>query len=269
MSLAPVIAVTAPSTAAVTTPRRRRKDARPAELLEAALGVFVEKGFAASRVDDVAARAGVSKGTLYLYYPSKESLLEAVIRHHLSLPIASGAEAFAGYRGPMSTLIREALTPVWLHIVEGPAAAVIKLVVTEVRNFPGIAGFYAREVIEPAQRLIGSAIERGIARREFRRVDVADTVRSIVLPMVALCMYRHSFAACVPPCMPPMTRGEMQRFIDHHLDLVLRGLARAPSVEARAAPAPSRARASEPAPARSAAKPLPRRRRPSSPRKAA
>ncbi len=219
------ISVLAPQPHGAPPPRRRRKEARPAEIIDAALEVFVEKGFAASRIDDVAARAGVSKGTLYLYYASKESLLKAVIRHHLSLPIISGAEAFTGYRGPMSTLLREALVPAWLSIVEGPASGVIKLVVTEVRNFPDIAGFYAREVIEPAQRLIGAAIERGIARREFRRVDIADTVRSIVLPLVTLCVHRHSFAACVPPCMPPMARSDTHRFIDHHLDLVLRGLA--------------------------------------------
>ncbi len=238
------LATRKPGTGPASPPRRRRKDARPGELLDAALEVFVEKGFAASRIDDVAARAGVSKGTLYLYYPSKESLLEAVIRHHLSLPIASGAEAFAGYRGPMSTLIRHALPPVWLNIVEGPASGVIKLMVTEVRNFPDIAGFYAREVIEPAHRLIGSAIERGIARREFRRVDVADTVRSIVLPMITLCTYRHSFAACVPPCMPPMTHADLQRFVDHHLDLVLRGLTRssAPVAAAPAKPTSQRTR---------------------------
>lgn len=209
-------------------PRRRRKEARPTELIDAALEVFVEKGFAAARIDDVAALAGVSKGTLYLYYPSKESLLKAVIRHHLSLPISSGAEAFAGYRGSMTALLRDALVPAWLAIVEGPASGVIKLVVTEVRNFPDIAGFYAREVVEPAHRLIGAAIERGIARREFRRVDIADTVRSIVLPLVTLCLYRHSLAASVPACMPVPANGGMRGFIDHHLDLVLRGLARDP-----------------------------------------
>jgi TetR/AcrR family transcriptional regulator len=218
-------------------PRRRRKEARPTELIDAALTLFVEKGFAASRIDEVAALAGVSKGTLYLYYPSKESLLKAVIRHHLSLPITSSAEAFAGYRGSMAALLRDALVPAWLAIVEGPASGVIKLVVTEVRNFPDIAGFYAREVIEPAHRLIGAAIERGIARREFRRVDVADTVRSIVLPLVTLCVYRHSLAATVPACMPTLAHGGMRQFIDHHLDLVLRGLARGPSAPRRTGPA--------------------------------
>ena len=241
-----------PSAPPSPAPRQRRKEARPAELIDAALAVFVEKGFAASRIDEVAARAGVSKGTLYLYYPSKASLLEAVIRHHLSLPIASSAEAFAGYRGEMSALLREALAPAWLEIVEGPASGVIKLVVSEVRNFPEIAKVYAREVVEPVQRLIGSVIERGIARREFRRVDVADTVRSIVLPMVTLCMYRHSFAACELPCMPRMARRDMQRFVDHHLDLVLRGLAR-PATDG-AASARQSARKSAPKPSRTPAR---------------
>jgi AcrR family transcriptional regulator len=229
-------------------PRRRRKEARPIELIDAALEVFVEKGFAAARIDEVAALAGVSKGTLYLYYPSKESLLKAVIRHHLSLPITSGAEAFAGYRGPMAALLRDALVPTWLSIVEGPASGVIKLVVTEVRNFPDIAGFYAREVIEPAQRLIGAAIERGIARREFRRVDVADTVRSIVLPLVTLCLYRHSLAGSVPACMPALANGGMRSFIERHLDLVLRGLAREPAATPTAPAKRARRSAQRPRP---------------------
>src|SRR5690349_24617191 len=75
----------------VVPPRQRRKEARPQELLDAALELFVEKGFAATRSEEVAARAGVAKGTLYLYYPSKEDLLKAVVRENLSAIISEGS----------------------------------------------------------------------------------------------------------------------------------------------------------------------------------
>src|SRR5438552_12594942 len=81
------------------TPRQRRKEARPQELLAAALELFVEKGFAATRSEEVAARAGVAKGTLYLYYPSKEDLLKAVVRENLSALIAEFSSIAGTFEG--------------------------------------------------------------------------------------------------------------------------------------------------------------------------
>ena len=92
-------------TVARSAPRSRRKNARPQELLEAALALFVEKGFAATRAEEVAQRAGVSKGTLYLYYPSKEELLKAVIQSSLGAQISSAADTVAQYQGPSATLL--------------------------------------------------------------------------------------------------------------------------------------------------------------------
>ena len=121
--------------------RQRRKEARPQEILDAALEIFVRKGFAATRTEDVAAGAGVSKGTLYLYYPSKEELLKAVIRHHLSAAIAEGAQQFARHQGSMREMLGEVLAQWWVRLVESPASGVFKLVVTEMRNFPEIGAF--------------------------------------------------------------------------------------------------------------------------------
>ena len=90
------------------TARRRLKSERPRQLLEAALEVFVDKGFAAARVDDVAAHAGVSKGTLYLYYHSKGALLKAVIAHYLGNAIAVGAAEFGRHEGPAAEEIGRA-----------------------------------------------------------------------------------------------------------------------------------------------------------------
>ena len=208
-------------TTATLPARQRRKEARPQELLEAGLALFVEKGFAATRADEIATRAGVSKGTLYLYYPSKEELLKAVIRERLGLEIAAGADAARHFTGSASDLLRELFTGWWMNVFDSPASGVFKLIITEVRNFPDIAEFYRREVIEPGQRLIGSVLQRGIDSGEFRSdFDVTLAVQSLVLPMVMTCLHKHSLGACQPieTLMKPLP------FFRQHIELVLRGV---------------------------------------------
>jgi AcrR family transcriptional regulator len=210
-----------PAHALAPTLRQRRKDARPTELIDAALALFVEKGFAATRSEEVAARAGVSKGTLYLYFPSKEELLKAVIRHTLMADIARGAERLAQESGPTGQLLAELMTEWWVTVYESPSSAVFKLVMTEVRNFPEIGEFYLREVVEPGHVLIGTLVQRGIDRGEFRPVDVDHVVHSIVLPMVMLCLHKHSLAACgfIEPYLT-----QPAQFVRQHMDLILNGL---------------------------------------------
>src|SRR3954467_10375737 len=107
--------------------RERRKEARPGELLDAALDLFVEKGFAATRSEEVASRAGVSKGTLYLYYPSKEELLKAVIRHNVASQIAEGIEIVRGFEGGSADLLAHVLRLWWERVGETPASGILKL----------------------------------------------------------------------------------------------------------------------------------------------
>lgn len=207
------------------TARQRRKDARPSELLDAALALFVEKGFSATRSEEVAARAGVSKGTLYLYFPSKEDLLKAVIRHTLMADLARGAERLAQAPGATSEALVELMTEWWSSVIDSPSSAVFKLVITEVRNFPEIGDFYQREVIEPGHQLIGGMVQRGIDRGEFRAVDVDSVVHSIVLPMVMLCLHKHSMGACG---FADLQLTRPASFIRQHMDLVLNGLRATP-----------------------------------------
>ena len=207
-----------PETETVT--RRRRKEARPLELLDAALTLFVEKGFAATRSEEVAALAGVSKGTLYLYYPSKEELLKAVIAHYLSARIAEGAAQAADFDGNANALLRSILIDWWTQLYDSPASSVFKLVITEVRNFPEIAAFYHREVIQRAHDLLGGIVRRGIAQGEFRAVDVDHAVHSLVLPLVMVCLHRHSLGACAPADW----HLDGHAFIGQHVHLVLDGL---------------------------------------------
>lgn len=214
-----------PNTTVSSPVHRRRKDARPQELLDAALDVFVERGYALAKTDEVAARAGVSKGTLYLYYPSKDALLMAVVRHFLGAPIAASAERYVDQAGSQAEQIRDALVSWWIEAFDGRASAVMKLMVAESRAFPEIATVYAQEVIEPADRMLGSLLERGIASGEFRRVDVRNAVRSLVFPLVMLCVQKHSMGACpVHTCSVGHSSVEARRFIGHHVDLILAGL---------------------------------------------
>jgi TetR/AcrR family transcriptional regulator len=203
---------------------QRRKAERPSELLDAALQLFVEKGFAATKTEDIAHRAGVSKGTLYLYYTSKEDLLREVISQRVSTRVAEGMARMAAHPGPASELMRTLLVDWWVQTLESDASGVFKLVVSEVRNFPEIAELWTREVTSPGAQLIGSIIERGIDAGEFRRVDVASAVHSIVLPLVMLCVHRHSLGACAPGLSL-----DPQAFIRTHIDLVIRGLTRPPA----------------------------------------
>jgi AcrR family transcriptional regulator len=202
--------------------RQRRKQARPQELLQAALELFVEKGFSATRSDEVAARAGVSKGTLYLYFPSKEELFKAVIRNNLTALIAEGQHIADAFEGSSAELLRLLMHTWWQRVGDTAAGGIFKIIVGEVRNFPELAQFYTDEVILPAHRLISGTLKRGIDRGEFRAVPLAEATHTLIAPILFQALHRHSIGACqaIGPLVDPV------RLIDAQLDLVLHGLQR-------------------------------------------
>lgn len=201
-------------------PRQRRKEARPQELLDAALALFVEKGFAATRSEEVARSAGVSKGTLYLYYPSKEELFKAVVRQNLSALIAEGEELVDRHEGSTSALLVLLMTTWWQRLGNTPAAGIHKVVLSEVRNFPELAQFYTDEVILPADRLFSRTVQRGIDRGEFRPLPLHEVSHALMAPMIFQALHRHSFGAC------PVQGVEFDpaSMLQTQLDLLLRGL---------------------------------------------
>lgn len=202
-------------------PRQRRKESRPQELLDAALALFVEKGYTATRAEEVARHAGVSKGTLYLYYPSKEELFKAVVRQNLSSLIAEGEELAGQFEGSTSALLAKLLSTWWQRIGDTPAAGIHKIMLAEVRNFPELAQFYTDEVIVPADRLFSGAVQRGIDRGEFRPLPVHEVAYALMAPLIFMAVHRHSFGAC------PVHGGielDATVMLQTHLDLVLRGL---------------------------------------------
>ncbi len=160
---------------------RRRKDSRPGEILEAALDCFAERGFAATRLDDVAARAGVTKGTAYLYFKSKEELFKAVVSGYL-VPTIEQFEAAVREQGPVSEILRSIATLFFEKVYNTRFSALPKLVISESSNFPELARFYLDEVIDRVRRLLAVLIRRGIASGEFREVDVEHTIYCMVAP---------------------------------------------------------------------------------------
>ena len=202
----------------------RRKDARPQELLAAALDLFVERGFAATRLDDVAARAGVSKGTLYLYFTNKEELFKAVVRENV-VPVLGEAEGIVeSYEGSTIDLFRELVMGWWERIGATKLSGITKLMMAESSNFPEVAQFYHDEVIQRGNAMFARMLERGVKSGEFRAIDIEQATRVICAPMIMLMMWKHSFGICRPETMSP------EAYLDSFIDLFLHGmLAKPPS----------------------------------------
>jgi len=219
-----------PASGDAPAPRRgRRKQARPGELLDAALELFVEKGFAATRAEEVAARAGVSKGTLFLYFPSKEELFKAVIRENMSGRFAEWREAFDSFEGSAADMVRYCMNVWWERIGNTRASGIAKLIMSEAGNFPEVAAFYQQEVIGPGNELVRRILRRGVERGEFRPMDVEYTAFSIIAPLMFLVTMKHSLGACVPRDYPLDPR----RFIDTQVDTLLHGLCVRPQARGR------------------------------------
>lgn len=177
--------------------RARRKEARPGELLDAALDLFVEKGFAGTRMEEVAERAGVSKGTVFLYFPSKEDLFKAVVRHNISGQFPQWNAEFESFQGSSADMLRYCMQTWWDRVGATKASGISKLMISEGRNFPEIAAFYQLEVVTPGHKLIQRVLQRGIDQGEFRAIDVDQAVYGVIASMVFLILSKHSIGMCL------------------------------------------------------------------------
>ena len=200
--------------------RVRRKDARPGELLDAALDLFVEHGFAATRVEQVAARAGVSKGTLFLYFSSKEELFKAVVHENLAARFVEWNAEYESFAGSTAEMLRYCLHTWWEHVGATRASGITKLILSEAHNFPEAAAYYQAEVIEPAIALNRRILQRGVDRGEFRPLDMDYVVYSVTSAIIFLVTWKHSMGACVSQHQPL----DPERYIDSQVDILLNGL---------------------------------------------
>jgi AcrR family transcriptional regulator len=198
---------------------RRRKDERPAEILEAALTVFAERGYAATRMDDIARRAGVTKGTIYLYFESKEAVFRSLVSESIGATIGAATAAAESFDGSAVDLLRMVLRSIGTFVRESDRVVLPKIFFAEAGNFPELAEFYRREVVDRGLGLLTSVIARGIARGEFRAVEPKHVARLCIGPLLVAVFWRTTFAKfdTVP--------YDLNGLIETHIDVLLRGLA--------------------------------------------
>jgi TetR/AcrR family transcriptional regulator len=196
--------------------RERRKEARPGELLDAALSLFVSKGFSATKVEDVAASAGVSKGTLFLYFSSKEDLFKAVIRANLADHFPAWNQEFEEFLGTTPAMLEYAMVSWWQRIGSTDASGITKLVMSEANNFPEVVQFYDQEVIRPGHELFQRILQRGIDRGEFVAFNTEQAVHSLVSAIVYVTMWKHALA-----CNASHNNLHPETFLRNHVELMV------------------------------------------------
>lgn len=211
-----------------STPRwQRRPDARPEEILRSAMQTFVERGFAATRLEEVAARAGVSKGTLYLYFSNKEDLFRSTVREGIVPHIQSGEQRIADFRGNPLLLLREVYDG-WAAVVTDPLlGGLCKLMVAEAGNFPEVARFYMEEVVKRTRALFASVLLRCMDAGELRHAPVDFVVRELTAPILFAAMWRHSLASHDDSLL------DFPAYLDFHFTLLLQGLQPSQALQSR------------------------------------
>jgi AcrR family transcriptional regulator len=198
----------------VSEPRfQRRKEDRPAEIAEAALAAFAEKGYAATRVEEVAKRAGVSKGLLYLYFKTKEDLFKAVIRSFVEPRITNisasldqsglGAEEFI--RGPFLDFIKS--------LPNSPIRIVFRLMIAEGHKHPDLTAYYWSKVVTPGLAMLRKLIARGVANGEFKKTTVDDFPQLLISPVLVSIFWKTLFEK--------QEALDSDRFIETHIDALL------------------------------------------------
>jgi AcrR family transcriptional regulator len=200
---------------------QRRKSARPQEILDSALTVFAEKGFAAARMEDIAERAGVTKGTIYLYFENKDAVFKALVRESIGTQITQVIESIHAYGGPSGELLRNALTMIAHFAATSDRVVLPKIVIAEAGNFPELARFYREEIIDKGLGAMTGVIARGVERGEFRDVNPDHVARMMIAPILLSIFWRTTFAQF------DAAPYDYQAFLKSHLDILLNGIAAA------------------------------------------
>ncbi|MGC0155076.1 TetR/AcrR family transcriptional regulator [Chromobacterium vaccinii] len=202
---------------------QRKKDARPGEILDAALTLFVDKGYLATKMEDIARAAGVTKGTPYLYFQNKEEIFKAVVRETIVARVHAMSAQLEQLHGfSSSQLLMLALEDWWTHIGSTRAAGLCKLMAAEATNFPDLTRFYYDEAILPARQLLGHIIQRGMDNGEFRPLHLDYAIDTLTSPMMMTMILSHSFAL-VPGCCDSIAQNPLQ-FLKTSLQLMLQGM---------------------------------------------
>jgi AcrR family transcriptional regulator len=196
---------------------RRRAEARPAEILDAALTVFSARGFAAAKLDEVAKEAGVSKGTLYLYFASKEALFEAMALELMRAPVLAQLETIANAESAADGL-RQLIRFMTKMLDDPRRSALPKLIIAESAGFPELAKIWLKQVIQPVRQRLAQLIEAGIANGEFRKVDPWETTKLVIAPFLLTAIWRQTFEHL------DNRRFDFAALLRQHMEFLLRGL---------------------------------------------
>ena len=200
-----------------TETRRRRKAERPHEILEAAFLEFSRNGYAVTTLDQIAERAGVTKGTIYVYFASKEQLFISMVRELMKATLDTVQDMFERHEGSTADLLRAQFSFIYQHIVaDRRRREVVRMLISEASRFPELADRYHQDVHRPCLDMLQKAIQRGMDRGEIRRSAVTDCPLVIIAPIALVDLWMMMFDDRHPL--------DLKSYFDAHLELVLNGL---------------------------------------------
>lgn len=195
---------------------KRRKDARPGEIIDAGLQEFARNGFAATRLEDVAGRAGISKGTIYRYFDDKEALFLAAVRSHTAPTFDQLDHFVESYGGSTRELLIELFTLMHRKLISSDLHILMRIVISEGRNFPELTRFYYQEGVSKGQAILKRIVERGVAAGELRPGAATDLPIVMIAPAIMAAVWRMTFEQQQPI--------DLERILEAHVDLVLNGV---------------------------------------------
>jgi AcrR family transcriptional regulator len=197
--------------------RRRRKAERPQEILEAAFAEFSRNGYAMTTLDRIARRAGVTKGTIYVYFENKEHLFISMVREITKAATGTVQGMFESHEGSTADLLRAQFSFIYEHIVENRRRReVVRMLIAEAPRFPALADRYHDEILRPCLDMLRQAIQRGIDRGEIRDSSIVNSPQVVIAPIALVDLWMMMFGDRQPL--------DLKAYFDAHLDLVLNGL---------------------------------------------
>ena len=195
---------------------RRRKDARPAEILAAGIKEFAQFGFERARLDRIAEVAGISKGTIYLYYTSKEALFLAAVEEHIISVMAENETVLEDFEGTTSEMLTRLLRSVYDRFIEGEAQTLFHILVTEGSRIPTIVSSYHDMTIKRGSVLLRRILERGLTRGEVADTAILDNPHVLIAPVIFFAL--HSMM------ISDIETLDFDRYFEAHVELVLNGV---------------------------------------------
>jgi AcrR family transcriptional regulator len=197
--------------------RRRRKAERPQEILEAAFVEFSRNGYATTTLDRIAEHAGVTKGTIYVYFENKEHLFISMVREITKTTLDTVHQMFENHEGSTAELLRAQFSFIYQHIVEDKRRReVVRMLIAEAPRFPELADRYHEEILRPCLDMLRQAIKRGMDRGEFRKSSILDSPQVVIAPIALVDLWMMMFGDRQPL--------DLKAYFNAHLDLVLNGL---------------------------------------------